>query len=75
MDGNCYYYFLLSNGEVYYYNLFDIDSNKLVANKIQGLSLVKRLIVPYSYYSGNVPPSYKLIAITNKNEYVTIKEV
>lgn len=68
---NSMYYFLLSNGDVYYYFLQDLSKNKKEATKVNDVSEVKRIINTTTYVKGNQPPTSSIIAIT-EDEYTLV---
>ena len=68
---NSMYYFLLSNGDVYYYILQDLSKGKKEATKVNDVSEVKRIINTTTYVKANQPPTFAIVAITNK-EYKLI---
>ena len=68
---NFMYYFLLSNGDVYYYTLQDLSKGKKEATKVDNISKVKRIINTTTYVKGNQPPTFSIVAIT-EDEYKVI---
>ena len=68
---NSIYYFLLSNGDVYYYILQDLSKGKKEATKVNDVSEVKRIINTTTYVKANQPPTFAIVAITN-DEYKVI---
>ena len=68
---NSMYYFLLSNGDVYYYILQDLSKGKKEATKVNDVSEVKRIINTTIYVKANQPPTFAIVAITN-DEYKVI---
>ena len=68
---NFMYYFLLYNGDVYYYTLQDLSKGKKEATKVDNISKVKRIINTTTYVKGNQPPTFSIVAIT-EDEYKVI---
>lgn len=65
------FYFLLSNGDVYYYNLKDLSSTKYTATKVKDISKVEKIFLAETIIKANQPPYFELIAISG-NEYIVL---
>jgi len=68
------YYFLLENGDVYYYTINDYNQNKFTADKVNTVSNIKRIINFSRCPKANAGCGWGIIAITKDNEYIKIDE-
>ncbi|MBQ2873173.1 MAG: hypothetical protein IJE89_04175 [Bacilli bacterium] len=58
------FYFLLSNGDVYYYGLKDFNTSK-IATKVNEVSKVEKIFLAETIIKANQPPYFELIAISD----------
>ena len=70
--GDHSFYFLLSNGDVYYYGLKDFNNSK-VATKVKEVSKAEKIFLAETIIKANQPPHFELIAISN-GQYTIIDE-
>ena len=71
---NSVYYFLLSNGDIYYYKLQDLSVGLKEATKVDNIAKVKRIVNTITYVKGNQPPTFSIVAITDANYIVIASE-